>query len=51
MMEFIAGCIWLFDMTFQAAYGLDYFKAFVSALVFLLGDALLRLGLRSARRM
>ena len=51
MMEFIAGCIRLFNMTFEAAYGLNYFKCVVSVLVFLLGGGLLRLGLRSSRRM
>lgn len=51
MMDFIAGCVRLFNMTFEAAYGLDYFKAVVSLLVLLIGGGLVRLGLRSSRRM
>ena len=51
MMDFIAGCIRLFNMTFEAAYGLDYFKALSAMLVLLIGGSLLRLGLRNSRRM
>lgn len=51
MIEFIAGCVRLFNMVFEAAYCLDYFEGIVSALVFLLGGSLVRLGFRSSRRM
>ena len=51
MLDFAAGCVRLFNMTFEAAYGVDYFKALVSLLLFFLGLGLIRLCLRSSRRL
>lgn len=51
MFDFIAGCVRLFNMTFEAAYGVDYFKALVSLLVFALCLALFRLGQRSTYKL
>ena len=51
MIAFFSGCGRLFNMTFSAAFALDYFKLLALFLLLQIGVGLVRLTLSGARRM
>jgi len=51
MIAFFSGCGRLFNMTFSAAFGLDYFKLLFCFLLFEAGVGLMRLAIGCTKKL